>query len=51
MNRGINPRFIPAFKTPADFGIPITAFIPAQMNLSVTNGFNARRRRQQPGVL
>ena len=31
-NRSLNPRFIPTFKTPADFGIPITAFIPAQMN-------------------
>jgi hypothetical protein len=37
-NRSANPRFIPSFKTPADFGIPISAFIPAQMNLSITGG-------------
>jgi hypothetical protein len=49
MNRGINPRFIPAFKTPADFGIPISAFIPAQMNLSVTNGFALAGGASNPG--
>uniref|UniRef100_Q022M5 TonB-dependent receptor n=1 Tax=Solibacter usitatus (strain Ellin6076) TaxID=234267 RepID=Q022M5_SOLUE len=49
MNRGVNPRFIPAFKTPADFGIPISAFIPAQMNLSVTNGFTLAGGASNPG--
>ena len=51
MNRGVNPRFIPAFKTPADFGIPISSFIPAQMNLSVTNGFNLAGGASNPGLL
>ncbi|MEP6961092.1 MAG: carboxypeptidase-like regulatory domain-containing protein, partial [Acidobacteriota bacterium] len=37
-NRSLNPRFIPTFKAPGDFGIPITPFIPAQMNLSITGG-------------
>ena len=37
-DRGYNPRFIPTFHTPGDFGIPITPFIPAQMNLSITGG-------------
>jgi hypothetical protein len=49
MNRGINPRFIPAFKTPADFGIPISSFIPAQMNLSVTNGVSLAGGASNPG--
>jgi hypothetical protein len=49
MNRGLNPRFIPAFKTPADFGIPISAFIPAQMNLSITNGFTLAGGASNPG--
>lgn len=49
MNRGANPRFIPVFKTPADFGIPITAFIPAQMNLSVTGGVNLAGGTSNPG--
>lgn len=49
MNRGVNPRFIPAFKTPADFGIPISSFIPAQMNLSVTNGFTLAGGASNPG--
>ncbi len=49
VNRGANPRFIPAFKTPAEFGIPITSFIPAQMNLSVTNGFNLAGGASNPG--
>ncbi len=41
-NRSLNPRFTPAFKTPGDFGIPITAFVPASLNMSVTGGFNIR---------
>ncbi len=45
-NRGLNPRFTPAFKTPADFGIPITSFVPASLNMSVTGGFNLG---QNPG--
>jgi hypothetical protein len=45
-NRSLNPRFTPAFKTPADFGIPITAFVPASLNMSVTGGFNIG---QNPG--
>jgi hypothetical protein len=49
MNRGINPRFIPSFKTPADFGIPISSFIPAQMNLSVTNGVTLAGGASNPG--
>jgi Carboxypeptidase regulatory-like domain/TonB dependent receptor len=48
-NRSYNPRFIPAFKTPADFGIPITAFIPAQMNLAITNGANLAGGASNPG--
>jgi hypothetical protein len=48
-NRSLNPRFIPAFKTPADFGIPITAIIPAQMNLSVTGGFSLGGGTSNPG--
>jgi hypothetical protein len=49
MNRGANPRFIPAFKSPADFGIPISSFIPAQMNLSVTNGVALAGGASNPG--
>ena len=49
VNRGYNPRFIPAFKTPADFGIPISSFIPAQMNLSVTNGVTLAGGTSNPG--
>jgi hypothetical protein len=37
-NRSLNPRFIPTFKTPADFGIPITAIIPGVTTLTITNG-------------
>jgi hypothetical protein len=48
-NRSLNPRFIPTFKTPADFGIPITAIIPAQMNLSVTNGVSLAGGASNPG--
>ncbi|HZL56397.1 MAG TPA: TonB-dependent receptor [Bryobacteraceae bacterium] len=48
-NRSYNPRFIPAFKTPADFGIPLTAFIPAQTNLSITNGPSLGGGSSNPG--
>ena len=48
-NRGFNPRFIPSFKTPSDFGIPLTSFIPAQMNLSVTNGVSLAGGASNPG--
>jgi Carboxypeptidase regulatory-like domain len=37
-NRSLNPRFIPTFKTPKDFGIPITAVIPGVTTLTITNG-------------
>jgi hypothetical protein len=37
-NRSLSPRFIPTFKTPADFGIPITAVIPGVTTLTITNG-------------
>ena len=49
VNRGSNPRFIPAFKTPKDFGIPLSSFIPAQMNLSVTNGVTLAGGASNPG--
>jgi hypothetical protein len=49
VNRGYNPRYIPAFKTPADFGIPISSFIPAQMNLSITNGVTLAGGASNPG--
>jgi len=49
MNRGISPRFIPSFKTPSDFGIPLTSFIPAQMNLAVTNGVTLAGGASNPG--
>ena len=48
-NRSLNPRFIPTFKSPADFGIPITAFIPAQMNLSITGGPSLAGGASNPG--
>ena len=48
-NRSLNPRFIPSFKTPAEFGIPVTAFIPAQMNLSITNGPSLGGGTSNPG--
>ncbi len=48
-NRSLNPRFIPAFQTPAAFGIPVTAFIPAQMNLSITNGPTLGGGTSNPG--
>lgn len=48
-NRSLNPRFIPAFRTPSDFGIPITPIIPAQMNLNITGGFNLAGGASNPG--
>ncbi len=48
-NRSLNPRFIPAFKSPSDFGIPISSFIPAQMNLAITNGATLAGGASNPG--
>lgn len=48
-NRSLNPRFIPTFQSPKDFGIPITAIIPAQTNLSVTNGVTLAGGASNPG--
>jgi len=48
-NRSLNPRFIPTFKSPIDFGIPITPIIPAQMNLSITNGVTLAGGTSNPG--
>ncbi len=45
-NRGYNPRFTPEFKSPIEFGIPITDFVPHSLNMTVTNGFNIG---QNPG--
>jgi hypothetical protein len=39
-NRSLNPRFLPAFKTPADFGIPLTPIIGGVTSISITNGFS-----------
>jgi hypothetical protein len=48
-DRGFNPRFIPSFHTPGDFGIPITPFIPAQMTLNITGGPNLGGGASNPG--
>jgi len=48
-NRSLNPRFIPTFKTPAEFGIPITAFIPGVTTLSITNGPTLAGGTSNPG--
>lgn len=48
-NRSYNPRFIPTFKTPKDFGIPITAIIPAQMNMAITGGATLAGGASNPG--
>src|SRR5262249_11749585 len=48
-DRGINPRFLPAFRTPADFGIPITAFVPAMTTLSITGGPGLAGGASNPG--
>ncbi len=48
-NRSLNPRFIPTFKSPKDFGIPVTAIIPAQMNLAITNGATLAGGASNPG--
>ena len=45
-NRSLNPRFTVPFKSPIDLGIPITNFVPASLNMSVTGGFNIG---QNPG--
>jgi hypothetical protein len=49
MDRGINPRFLPAFHTPGDLGIPITPFVPAMMSLSITNGPSLAGGASNPG--
>ena len=38
-NRSLNTRFIYDFAVPAQFGIPITAQIPGETTISVSNGF------------
>lgn len=48
-DRGYNPRFLPAFHTPADFGIPVTAFVPAMMTLSITGGPSLAGGGNNPG--
>jgi hypothetical protein len=48
-NRSLNPRFIPTFKTPADFGIPITAVIPGVTTLAITNGPTLAGGTSNPG--
>ena len=48
-NRSLNPRFIPTFKTPADFGIPITAIIPGVLTLNITNGPTLAGGTSNPG--
>jgi hypothetical protein len=48
-NRSLNPRFIPTFKSPIDFGIPITPLIPAQMNLAITGGPTLAGGTSNPG--
>ena len=48
-DRGYNPRFLPAFQAPADFGIPITAFVPAMTTLNVTGGPNLAGGASNPG--
>jgi hypothetical protein len=48
-NRSLSPRFIPTFKTPADFGIPITPVIPGVTTLSITNGPTLAGGTSNPG--
>lgn len=48
-NRSLNPRFIPTFKSPIDFGIPLTPIIPAQMNLAITGGATLAGGTSNPG--
>ncbi len=48
-NRSLNPRFIPVFKSPIDFGIPVTPVIGAQMNLAITNGATLAGGASNPG--
>ena len=38
-NRSLNTRFIYDFAVPSQFGIPITAQIPGETTISVSNGF------------
>jgi Carboxypeptidase regulatory-like domain/TonB dependent receptor len=48
-DRGFNPRFLPAFHTPGDYGIPITPFVPAMMTLSITGGPSLAGGASNPG--
>jgi hypothetical protein len=48
-DRGINPRFLPAFKTPGDFGIPVTPFVPALLTISITGGPSLGGGASNPG--
>ncbi len=48
-DRGINPRFIPTFKVPGDFGIPITPFVAGELTLSITNGPSLGGGASNPG--
>ena len=48
-NRSLNPRYLPTFKTPADFGIPLTAFVGGLTTMSVTNGFTLASGGNNPG--
>jgi hypothetical protein len=48
-DRGINPRFLPSFRTPADFGVPLTAFVPAMTTLSITGGPSLAGGASNPG--
>jgi len=48
-DRGISPRFLPPFKTPGDFGIPVTSFVPALLTLSITGGPNLGGGANNPG--
>jgi hypothetical protein len=49
MDRGINPRFLPPFHVPGDFGIPITPFVAAMMTLAITNGPSLAGGASNPG--
>jgi hypothetical protein len=48
-SRSLNIRFIPTFQTPSAFGIPVTAIIPNQMNLAITNGPTLAGGTSNPG--
>jgi hypothetical protein len=48
-NRSLNPRFIPTFRTPSSFGIPITPIIPGVTTLSITGGPSLAGGASNPG--